>query len=171
MPGAHAQDAGADPTPNVEATPAPPVPKNWVPGPNIGHVVDAQGNPVNDESGQPQINGRLTAPQDKTQSPADPVTVYALAGEELTCAVEEVTDTDLWTMNSPTAGETHGQGNDGILYAWTCSGGEFTQATEGDSTKWKAPAMVSTYTITCTMSDGPHEPMNPGAGNRKPRRR
>jgi hypothetical protein len=44
------------------------------------------------------------------------------------------------------------QDGDTLTYAWTKTGGTITGS--GSTITWTAPAIVGTYTITCTVSDG-----------------
>lgn len=44
------------------------------------------------------------------------------------------------------------QDNDQLTYSWTKTGGTITAS--GSTITWTAPAVVGTYTITCTISDG-----------------
>ena len=144
-----------------------PGPKAWSPGPKIGVITDEQGNPVNDEDGNPTMNGHLLAPQDQTQTPADPAQVFVTPGQELPCEVDEVTDTDLWTRSDDDPNsEDSGSEDDEIVYEWMCSGGEFTQGTDGASTMWMAPTTPGTYTLSVTMNDAPTAVEAPDTGSR-----
>ncbi len=158
-PPTSAQDACGDPTPGVEATPAPDKHKKWSPGTEIGIEADNKGVAI---EGAPR-GGQIVAPQDQTQTPYDPEKVIVGPGEEVGAAVSDARDSDTWVYEYEVkegeepapdpCGEDKGIGADEVTYKWSASGGEFTGGTESASTSWKAPREPGNYTLTCTIND------------------
>lgn len=154
--------------------------KVWSPYPAIGVDFDSTTwQQRKDENNQPIFNGRMTGPQDQTQSPATPSKVVVAPLKKLACAVEQATDTDTWTFDKngdgqissdPADGE-RGTATDEVVQTWTCTGGGFvmqdeagtetlvtsissTDANFGQWTHdWKAPAAPGKYTVSCRWED------------------
>jgi len=126
------------------------VAKTWATHTEIGKGVNSLGVVVD--------NGRMTAPQDQTKSPAVPVQIFIPVGKEIDVSVEAATDNDKWTLDlngdgtidpNPAHGET-GVESDSVKYKWA-GGGNFTDSTSA-ATKWSSSTPAS-YTLTCTIDD------------------
>lgn len=162
-----AQEGYTNPAPNAEATPGP---KAWTAGSAIGTKINAQGQVTG-------YDGRMTAPQDQTKSPATPSKVIVEVGKTLSCNVESATDMDHWTRKDQNGIPfDSGDAADTVNYMW--AGGTFVTGTNLDGTPitatevkaqsatWLAPMTPGRYTISCIVDDTPTPVTPPETGDR-----
>jgi hypothetical protein len=123
--------------------------KAWTSGSIIGAVLDTQTlEPRRDNQGNVIVDGRITAPQDQTQSPVDPERVIVAPLRKLSCGAEAATDYDAWTLDRNSDGQIStvrdddekGIGLDSTVTTWSSSapygggGGFVMQDEEGNIT-------------------------------------
>jgi N-acetylmuramoyl-L-alanine amidase len=89
-------------------------------------------------------------------------------GGSFSCSVNTATDSDHWVKRrlNDTVVQSEGDEEDTVHYEW--SGGEqgtFADATAA-STAWTAPTAVGTYTLSCSVDDGPGAVVPPETGDR-----
>ena len=103
------------------------------------------------DTGDPITGGVLNVPAEVTIAP----------GGSVGYGVSAASDTDHWTQGSQQGTEA-----DGIHYAWSASGGAFSDSAAA-SGSWTAPATPGTYTLRCTVTDTGGPVVSPDTGTRQ----